>query len=107
MKIKVTGTHKWHITGDIIDANPAPAKVPEDYFEQLVAAREEKKRIQAEQEALRALQEEERLRNEEVAKELKNHKENSQLEAKAFYSDLAGMAFIALGMLLTLRQIYL
>ena len=102
----MTETHKWHISGDIIDANPAPVKVPDDYFEQLVRAREERKKLLAEQEALRVQQEEERVRNEAVMQELKNNKENSQLEAKAFYSDLAGMAFIALGLMLTLSQIY-
>lgn len=35
VKIKVTGTHKWHITGYIIDANPKPIEVSEDYFEVL------------------------------------------------------------------------
>ena len=41
MKIKVTEAHKWHVSGYIIDANPAPEKAPVDYFEKLEAQRKE------------------------------------------------------------------
>ena len=35
VKILVTETHKWHISGKIIDANPKPIEVEDDYFEKL------------------------------------------------------------------------
>jgi hypothetical protein len=40
----VTATHKWHITGHVIDANPKPVEVAEDYFEKLDFQRKEKLR---------------------------------------------------------------
>jgi len=44
--VKITGTHKWHISGHIIDASPNPVEVGEDYFEKLDKARKEKLRIE-------------------------------------------------------------
>ena len=35
MKIKVTETTKWHISGYIIDANPELPEAPGDYFEKV------------------------------------------------------------------------
>lgn len=35
VKIKVTESHKWHITGYIIDVCPAQEDAPIDYFEKL------------------------------------------------------------------------
>lgn len=46
VKVKITGTHKWHISGHIIDASPKPVEVGEDYFEKLDKARKEKLRIE-------------------------------------------------------------
>ena len=44
VKIKVTATHKWHISGYIIDACPKPIEVSPDYFEKLDRERKEKLR---------------------------------------------------------------
>mgnify|MGYP006893286104 CR=1 FL=1 len=41
VKIKVTETHKWHVSGFIIDANPPAPQVPADYFEKLDKDRKE------------------------------------------------------------------
>ena len=49
--VKVTSTHKWHIVGDIIEYNPQPVPVDEDYFEKCLKKREEEakqKKIQIE-----------------------------------------------------------
>lgn len=46
VKVKVTETHKWHVSGIVIDANPPPVKVSEDYFEKLDRVRNEKLRKQ-------------------------------------------------------------
>lgn len=35
IKIKVTEAQKWHISGYVIDLNPAPEKVSANYFEEL------------------------------------------------------------------------
>lgn len=35
VKIKVTETHKWHISGFITDVNPDIPEAPADYFERL------------------------------------------------------------------------
>lgn len=44
VKIKVTETHKWHISGYIIDAFPKLPEVPADYFERLEKERAEKEK---------------------------------------------------------------
>jgi len=41
VKIMVTETQKWHITGYIIDANPTLEEAPADYFEKLEKRRYE------------------------------------------------------------------
>ena len=41
VKIKVTDTHKWHISGHVIDLAPEPVKVDTDYFTKLDEARKE------------------------------------------------------------------
>ena len=46
VKIQVTETHKWHISGKIIDASPKPVEVASDYFEKLDKDRKEMLRIQ-------------------------------------------------------------
>ena len=46
VKIKVTETHKWHISGHVIDASPAPVTVATDYFEKLDRERKERLRKQ-------------------------------------------------------------
>ena len=49
VKIKVTETHKWHVSGVVIDASPAALRVPEDYFEKLDRERKEKLRKELQQ----------------------------------------------------------
>jgi hypothetical protein len=40
----VTETHKWHISGHVIDAAPKPIEVEADYFEKLDRLRKERLR---------------------------------------------------------------
>lgn len=40
VKIKVTETQKWHITGYITELEPELPTVPKDYFERLEKQRE-------------------------------------------------------------------
>jgi len=35
----VTATHKWHISGNIIDASPKPIEAAPDHFEKIEAER--------------------------------------------------------------------
>lgn len=44
VKVSVTETHKWHVSGHIVDAAPKPVEVAEDYFEKLDKQRKEKLR---------------------------------------------------------------
>ena len=46
VRVKILSSHKWHLSGKIIDAAPKPEKVPADYFESLDRARKEKLRVQ-------------------------------------------------------------
>ena len=46
VKIKVTETHKWHVSGHIVDISPQPETVEVDYFEKLDSLRKEKLRIE-------------------------------------------------------------
>lgn len=39
--VKVSSTHKWHIVGDVIEYNPKPAPIEEDYFEKCLKRKEE------------------------------------------------------------------
>ena len=45
----MTETHKWHVSGHVIDASPAPVTVPEDYFEKLDKERKERLRKELQQ----------------------------------------------------------
>ena len=40
VKIQVTETHKWHVTGYIVDAAPQVPEAPADYFERLEKQRQ-------------------------------------------------------------------
>ena len=35
VKVKIVSAQKWHISGVIVDANPAPEQAPQDYFEKV------------------------------------------------------------------------
>lgn len=41
VKVKITVAHKWHISGYIVDASPAPERAPVDYFERQEALRKQ------------------------------------------------------------------
>lgn len=40
--VKVTSTHKWHVVGEVLDYNPEPLKIEDNYFENCVLRRKEK-----------------------------------------------------------------
>ena len=54
VKVFITGAQKWHISGKIIDASPAPDRAPTNYFEKLEAKRKEEllKQFQADETAM-------------------------------------------------------
>ena len=98
VKIKVTSTHKWHISGHIIDANPKPVEVGADYFEKLDFQRKEKLRKQLQDDL--ALQKQRELVLNKPKIEVDSGKNNE------LYMHLAGMSFIALGVFSLLRQLF-
>lgn len=49
VKIKVTSTHKWHISGKIVDASPKPIEAEPDHFEKLALERKRKQEIESRQ----------------------------------------------------------
>lgn len=53
VKVKITSSGKWHVSGYIIDAAPEPERAPADYFERL----EEKRK----QDLLRQFEEQEKI----------------------------------------------
>ena len=41
--MRITECFKWHVVGEIIDVNPAPVEVPENYFEEIEMAYKKKR----------------------------------------------------------------
>lgn len=95
VKIQVTETHKWHISGKIIDASPKPIEVPVDYFEKLDKERKEQLRIQLQEDL--AIQKQREIEN----------KKTEPVKAKEMGPNpimhILGMAFISLGVFSFLR----
>jgi hypothetical protein len=85
VKVKITESQKWHISGYITDFAPKPEKVPANYFEEL-----EQKRREA---LLKSFEEDE---NEKIVAKTDN--------ALTFH--LIGMAALAIGFYLLLRTVY-
>ena len=118
VKILVTQVHKWHISGHVIDASPAPVVVPEDYFEKLDKARKEKLRREL-QHDLAEQKKKELLaakKNGELGKtsDQVNFVENTHCECEIkdirpmnlYYIHLIGMMTISVGVFQLLNYIF-
>jgi hypothetical protein len=66
VKVKITETHKWHVSGFVTDASPKPIEVGEDYFEKLDKARKEKLRIELQEDLAIQKQKELQMKKEAI-----------------------------------------
>lgn len=114
VKIKVTGTHKWHISGYIIDAAPKPIEVSPDYFEVLDRQRKEKLRLELQNDlAIQKKKEVEKRQQLASLQAASNKKENEnkahilELQNKALILHFMGVMSIGVGVYMLLRNTFL
>lgn len=107
VKIKVTGTHKWHISGYIIDACPKPVEVSADYFEKLDRERKEKlrKELQDDLAAQKRKELERKLLMEQqtLAATKPDQTKADEIMRKAFMVHFAGILVMGVGVYLVLK----
>ena len=114
VKIKVTATHKWHISGYIVDAAPKPIEVSPDYFEVLDRQRKEKLRLELQNDlAIQKKKEVEKRQQlaslQAAGNKMKNeHKANLLLQQnKALVLHFMGVVSIGVGVYMLLRNMFL
>jgi threonylcarbamoyladenosine tRNA methylthiotransferase CDKAL1 len=97
VKVKVTETQKWHITGHIIDANPeVPHVKAEEYFAQCEAQRREKEVKEGGLEKNEA----------KIERVIVEEKIKVKVTTQQALLHLAGMAALTVGVFATLKGIF-
>jgi len=117
VRIKVTETHKWHISGHVIDASPAPVTVSEDYFEKLDAERKERLRKELQQDLAEQKKKELLVLQQKVGggdddKEIEAEPSHCECELAQsrpealYYIHLLGMLMVTIGVFSLLNSLF-
>ena len=95
IEVKVTETHKWHISGHITNANP---KVPHPASNAAYFAERENQRVKERAEASKGTQ--------QPAVKVREEKVKVPITNSYLFTHLAGMAALSVGVFLTLRGVF-
>ena len=107
IKVKITGTHKWHVSGVVVDLNPAPVKVSPYYFFELDSKRKEMLRKQLQEDLAAQKEKELRLKlDQQTTQEAANAIQLKDTEYWAVLYHLMGMAAVSLATFFIAREFF-